>query len=160
MFEMGCFYVPHTDTFWQVSRNSDDGRFQYVQMSRDVPDIVFTDGPRLCMGQACYRGTTRLDVYPSGINDVSAEAVAPLLESSRDGAVVGLRMHAPDGVLALLNAGDEPRRAVLQIEVRGKPAMPFGAIEVKRPWLAQLFVYDGHLWVAHPDMPQALGWQL
>jgi hypothetical protein len=83
-----------------------------------------------------------------------------MLESARDGAVVGLRMAAPQGVLALLHASDEPRRAVLQVEVQGHYAVPFGTLNVKRPWLMQLFVHDGHLWVSHPELPQAVGWKL
>jgi hypothetical protein len=49
---------------------------------------------------------------------------------------------------------------VLQIEVPGRPAVPFGTLEVKRPWLALPFVHQGHLWLHHPDLPQALGWKV
>jgi hypothetical protein len=93
-------------------------------------------------------------------DDASTEIVVPLLESAHDGAVVGLRMDAPHGVLALLHAGNEPRHAVLQVEVQGEPAVAFGTLDVKRPWLALPFVHDGHLWVHHPDLPQAVGWKL
>jgi hypothetical protein len=93
-------------------------------------------------------------------DQATTEVVVPLLESAHDGAVIGLRMDAPHGALALLQGRNEPRRAVLQVELRGRPAVPFGTLDVKRPWLALLFVFDGHLWVSHPDVPQVVGWRL
>ena len=115
-------------------------------------------------GRVCYRGTSRIDDGPwraaQAGDDASAEIVVPLLESAHDGAVVGLRMDAPHGALALLQAGNGPSRAILQVEVQGRPAVAFGAIAVKRPWLALLFVHDGHLWLHHPDLLQVPGWKL
>jgi hypothetical protein len=161
---MGCPYLSPTGTFWQLCRRDDDGGFEYVQMARAAPEAATIDALRLCTGRICYRGTLRIDgdpwraVQPS--DEASTEIVVPLLESAHDGAVVGLRMEAPHGVLALLHAKNEPRHAVLQVEVQGRPAVPFATLEVKRPWLALLFVHHGHLWADHPDLPQALGWKL
>jgi hypothetical protein len=164
VFAMGCPYLSPTGTFWQLCRRDDDGGFEYVQMARAAPEAATIDALRLCTGRICYRGTLRIDgdpwraVQPS--DEASTEIVVPLLESAHDGAVVGLRMEAPHGVLALLHAKNEPRHAVLQVEVQGRPAVPFATLEVKRPWLALLFVHHGHLWADHPDLPQALGWKL
>ena len=160
IFTMGGPYMQHNGTFWQLCRRDDDGRFLYVQMAAASPETESLDSLGLCTGRVCYRGTSRVPDAPwrgaqSG-NDESAEIVVPLLESAHDGAVVGLRMNAPRGVLV----GNEPTRAILQLDVQDRPAVSFGAIAVKRAWSALLFVYDGHLWVHHTDLAQPLGWKL
>ena len=164
IFAIGCPYMQDDGTFWQLCRRNDDGRFEYVQMAGASPEAAPLDALRVCTGRVCYRGTSRIDDGPwraaQAGDDASAEIVVPLLESAHDGAVVGLRMDAPHGALALLQAGNGPSRAILQVEVQGRPAVAFGAIAVKRPWLALLFVHDGHLWLHHPDLAQPLGWKL
>ena len=164
LFAMGCPYCPSPGAFWQLCFRSDDGGFEYVEMASAAPKSAPVDAPGLCTGYACYHGASRIDGDPwrpaQAADRASTEIVVPLLESAHDGTVVGLRMDAPDGVLALLHAGDEPRRALLQVESPDQAAEPFGRLEVKRPWLALPFVHDGHLWVHHPDLPQAVGWKL
>ena len=164
IFTMGCPYMQHDGTFWQLCRRVDDERFLYVRMAGPSPETAPLDTLGLCTGRVCYRGMSRIQEDPwrgaQAADDASAEIVVPLLESAHDGAVVGLRMNAPHGVLALMQGGNEPTRAILQVEVQGRPAVSFGAIAVKRPWAALLFVHDGHLWVHHPDLAQALGWKL
>jgi hypothetical protein len=164
VFAVGCPHMQHNGTFWQLCRWSDDGRFAYVQMAVTSPEAEPLDAVGVCTGRVCYRGATRIDDSPwRGMRTgtgASAEIVLPLLESAHDGAVVGLRMDAPHGLLALLQGGREPRRAILQVEVPGTHAVSFGAIAVKRPWIALLFVHDGHLWLHHPDLSQPLGWKL
>ena len=165
IFDIGCPYMQHNGAFWQLCRRSGDGRLAYVQMAGAAPGAAPVESLRLCTGRVCYRGTSRIDDGPwrsvqAGSSDASTEIVVPLLESAQDGAVVGLRMDAPHGVLALLQAGNEPSRAILQVEVQGRPAVSFGTITVKRPWLALLFVHDGHLWVHHPELAQPAGWKL
>ena len=101
VFAMGCPYLPPAGTFWQLCRRTDDGRFAYVQMARAAPEVAPVDSLRLCTGRACYRGTLRIEGEPwrtaQVADDASTEIVAPLLESTHDGAVVGLRMDAPHG---------------------------------------------------------------
>lgn len=165
LFEFGWPYRQATGTFWQVCRSvGSDGRFAHVQMAAAMPTCMPAEGLHLCTGRACYSGTWRIEGdpwrAPRPMDDGSGEIVVPLLESTYEGVVVGLRMDAPHGVLALLEAGNERQRAVLQVEARGRRAVPFGTLQVSKPWLAQLFVHEGHLWVAHPDLPQAAGWKL
>jgi hypothetical protein len=164
IFEIGCPYVQHDGTFWQLCRRNDDGRYHYVQLAEASPQPAPVDALRPCTGSVCYRGTSRIDGGPwrgaQAGAPASAEIVVPLLESAHDGAVVGLRMDAPHGVLSFVHDGMEPSRAILQVEMQGKRAVSFGTIEVNRPWLALLFVYDAHLWLHHPDLEQALGWKL
>lgn len=164
LFALGWPYRARTGTFWQLCRRKDDGRFEYRQMGAASPEVATSDALHLCTGRACYCGTARIDGEPwhaaRASDDASTQIVVPLLESTYEGAVVGLRMDAPDGAVALLQSGDEQHRAVLQVETQGGHAVPFGTLDVKKPWLAQLFVHDGHLWVQHPELPQALGWKL
>lgn len=163
LFDVGCSYQSPTGRFWQLCHRDSDERFEFVQMARASPEAAPVDGPRLCTGRVSYRGTLRIDgdpwrTVPQG--DESSDIVVPLIESAQDGAVIGLRMDAPAGLLALLHARTEPRPAVLQVELRGAPAVAFGTLEVERPWLALPFVYEGHLWVHHPELPQVAGWRL
>jgi hypothetical protein len=85
----------------------------------------------------------------------------PLIESTHRGAVIGLRIAAPHGDLALLESDGARQLAVLQLEAQDlAEVLAFGALSVTRPWLATLFVHDGHLWVHHPELAQPLGWRL
>ena len=163
VFEIGCPYVRADGTLWQLCRKEGDGGLTYVQMaSVSPPQAASLDGAGVCTGRVCYRGMSRTDEGPWGPMDdaVPAGVVLPLLESDADGAVIGLGMDARRGVLSVLQLAHEPKRASLQVEVRGAPAVCFGGIAVKRPWLALPFVHDGHLWLHHPDLLQVPGWKL
>lgn len=164
LFALGWPYRPAIGTWWQLCQRSGGDGFDYVQMATTEPETAPVDGLRLCTGRACYHGTQRIDVDPwqaaPARDAASTEIVMPMLESAQNGAVVGLEVAAPDGAIALLQAQDEQRSAVLQVEVPGQPRVPFGTIHVASPWLTRLFVHDKHLWAAHPDLPQALGWEL
>jgi len=162
IFGMGCPHMQRNGSFWQLCRRNDSADLEHVQMAVASPDSIPLDALRLCTGRVCYRDTSRIDDgrWRRAQDVAPAEVVVPLLESAHDGGVVGLRMEARHGVLALPQSGNEPSRAILQIEVEGQPAVSFGEIVVKRPWLTLLFVHDGHLWVHHPDLARALGWRL
>lgn len=164
VFALACPYVQHDGTCWQLCRGSADAALAYVQMARAgaSPQAAPSNAAGLSTGRACYRGTVRTDGVPWAEADVAAssEIVVPLLESAHDGAVIGLKMDAPRGLLAVLQGGHEPKRALLQVELPGRPAVAFGGIAVKRPWVALPFVHEGHLWLHHPDLLQVPGWKL
>jgi hypothetical protein len=165
-FSLGCPYLSLAGTFWQPCwRGRQNGPLEYVQMGQPKPERVAVDAPRLGTGHISYRNAQRIQGDPwkepkrlsSG---ASSEVVLPLIESELERAVVGLRIDAPQGVLALLESSQEEHRAVLQLQAEGRPEVRFGTLSVTRPWLTSLFVYDAHLWVYHPELPQALGWKL
>jgi hypothetical protein len=164
VFAIGSAYLEDDGTFWQLCRGNRNDELAYVQMARrdGSPHAVPVDASGVCSGRVCYRGTVRSDEAPwSAMEDAaSTEVVVPLLESADGGAVIGLRMDAPRGVPAMLQGGHEPKRAILQVEVPGRPAVSFGGIAVKRPWMALPFVHDGHLWLHHPELVQVPGWKL
>jgi hypothetical protein len=48
----------------------------------------------------------------------------------------------------------------LQLQAENGATVLFGSLNVTRPWLVSLFIYDAHLWVYHPELTQAFGWKL
>lgn len=164
-FLLGCPYLSHSGSFWQLCSRGQDESLEYVQMGKLFPESTAVDAPRLSTGRISYKDGQRIEGDPWGqpehVSDgASASIVVPLVESEINRAVVGLRMDAPQGVLALLESDKERHRVVLQLEAENQADVVFGSLSVARPWLASLFVYDGHLWVYHPELPQALGWKL
>lgn len=123
------------------------------------------DAPLLGTGHISYRKAQRIEgdpwrELPQAFDGASSKMVVPLIESAVEHAVVGLRIDAPQGAFALLESDTETHRAVLQLQADNHADVLFGTLEVTRPWLASLFIYDAHLWVYHPELPQALGWKL
>jgi hypothetical protein len=161
-FSLGCplFF----ESFWQQCWSGQSAPLEYVQMGRLFPQRIPIDAPRLCTGRISYVNEQRVDGGP-GVQlervpgRTSSRVVVPLIESAHERAVVGLRIDAPHGVLALLDS-DEEQLAVLQLQADGRSDLLFGTLDVARPWLASLFVYDAHLWMYHPSLAQALGWKL
>lgn len=163
-FSLGCPYFSPSGSFWQVCRAGPNQPLEYVQMGqRDARRIPVAE-PRLGTGHVSYMKKQRLAGDPwrepdSVIDSASSDVVVPLIESQVDRVAVGMRIDAPQGILARLDS-DEESRAVLQSQAENQRAVPFGTLRTARPWLASLFVYDAHLWVYHPQLSQALGWKL
>ncbi|HXD41212.1 MAG TPA: hypothetical protein VN649_11655 [Ramlibacter sp.] len=162
-FSLGCPYLSRSGSFWQLCCKGQDA-FEYVQMGKPGPERAATDAPRLGTGRVSYRKSQRIEGDPwkqpeQSSNRVSSEVVVPLVESELERAVVGLKIDAPQGILALLES-KEKHRAVLQVQAENRADVPFGTLSVTRPWSASLFVHDGHLWVDHPELAQVLGWKL
>jgi len=164
MFSLGCPYPSIYGSFWQLCRVASSGAFQYVELGSSGPDKVAVDAPRMGTGHISYRNAQRIVGDPwrpleTGAQEQTSEIVIPLIESELNRAVLGLRVEAPRGVLALLQS-DEKHRAVLQLQAENRDDALLGTLTVSRPWLTSVYVYDAHLWVYHPDLPQALGWKL
>jgi hypothetical protein len=165
MFSLGCPYQSITGFFWQLCWRGRDQPLDYVQMGKPSPERVAIDAPRLGTGHISYKKGQRIESDPwrqpiHVFDGAPSEVVVPLIESELGRAVVGLRIDAPQGVLALLESTEATHRAVLQLQAQNRPDVLFGTLSVTRPWLASLFVYDAYLWVYHPELPQALGWRL
>jgi hypothetical protein len=164
-FSLGCPYLSRPGSFSQLCWSGQKESLEYVQMGKPGPERAAIDAPRLGTGNISYQKGQRIEGDPwrapePVFDGASSEVVVPLIESEPEGAVVGLRIDAPQGVLALLESNKETHRARLQLQARNRPGVLFGTISVARPWLASVFVYDAHLWVYHPELPQALGWRL
>lgn len=164
-FSLGCPYQSITGSFWQQCSRGHNQPLEYVQMGNPSPERVAIDTPRVGTGRISYKKGQRIEADPwrepiHAFTGAPSEVVVPLIESELGRAVVGLRIDAPQGVPALLEATEERHRAVLQLQAQNRADVLFGTLNVRRPWLASLFVYDAHLWVYHPELPQALGWKL
>ncbi|NPC55889.1 hypothetical protein [Caenimonas soli] len=162
-FSLGCPLL--FGFFWQQCWRGQDESLEYVQMGKLFPERAAIDAPRLCTGHVSYKNEQRIEgdpwMQPEHVSDgTSSTIVVPLLESELEHAVVGLRIDAPQGVLALLESDQERHRAVLQLQAENRADALFGTLSVARPWLTSLFVYDAHLWVYHPELAQAYGWKL
>lgn len=164
-FSLGCPYLSLSGSFWQLCWRGQDESLEYVQMGKLGPERAAIDAPRLGTGHISYEKEQRIEGDPwrepeHVFDGASSEIVVPLIESELERAVVGLRIDAPQGVLALLESNKERHRAVLQLQADNRADVRFGTLSVARPWLTSLFVYDAHLWVHHPELSQALGWKL
>jgi len=164
-FPLGCPYLSPSGSFWQLCRKGESESFEYVQLGQRGPATAATDAPRMGTGHVSYRKALRIEGDPwtateHVVNKSSSEIVVPLIESERSGAVVGLRIDAPQGVLALLESDEKTHHAVLQLQTENHVEVRFGTLSITRPWLTSVFVHDAHLWVYHPELPQALGWKL
>jgi hypothetical protein len=163
-FSFGCPYLSRSGSFWQLCWRGQNESLEYVQMGKLGPDRAAIDAPRLCTGHISYKKAQRIEGDPwrqpeRAFDGASSEVVVPLIESELERAVIGLRIGAPQGVLALL-ASQERHCAVLQLQTENRADVLFGTLTVTRPWLSSLFVYEAHLWVYHPELSQALGWKL
>jgi hypothetical protein len=164
-FSLGCPYLSRSGSFSQLCRGGEDAPLEYVQMGELSPKRAAIDVPRLGTGHVSYRKAQRIDGDPWGepkhvFDEASSEVVVPLIESEFDGMVVGLRIDAPQGVLALLESDKERHRAALQLQAENRAAVQFGALNVTRPWLVSVFIFDARLWVYHPELTQSFGWKL
>jgi hypothetical protein len=164
-FSLGCPYLSLSGSFWQLCWRGQNESLEYVQMGKLGPEMAAIDAPRLGTGHISYKKEQRIEGDPwrepaHVFDEASSEVVVPLIESELERAVVGLRIDAPQGILALLESDKERHRAVLQLQAENRADVLFGTLSVTRPWLTSLFVYDAHLWVYHPELPQALGWKL
>ena len=164
-FSLGCPYLSRSGSFSQLCWDGQNESLEYVQMGKLGPERAAIDAPRLGTGHISYKKEQRIDGDPwrepeHVFDEASSEVVVPLIESELERAVVGLRIDAPQGVLALLESDEERHRAVLQLQAENRAAVLFGSLNVTRPWLTSLFIYDAHLWVYHPELTQAFGWKL
>lgn len=162
-FSLGCPLL--FESFWQQCWSDQNAPLEYVQMGKLFPQRVPIDAPRLCTGRVSYADGQRIEGGPGmqpepASAHTSSQVVVPLVESQRERAVVGLRIDAPQGVVALLESDEETHLAVLQLQAEDRAEVLFGTLSVARPWLTSLFVYDAHLWAYHPALSQVSGWKL
>lgn len=163
-FEFGSPYLSRSGSFWQMAWDDAAGAYVYVQMGRPQPEVHGVGSPRFGTGSLSYLQGQRIKGDPwldpeHAVEANSDEVVLPLLESARQAAVLGLVVESTSGVTALLESKDR-QRAELQFQADNSPDLRFFTLLVARPWRARVFVYDQRLWIYHPDLPYAYGWDL
>src|SRR4029453_5110816 len=137
-------YLSSSGSFSQLCWNGQNESLEYVQMGKLGPERNAIDAPRLGTGHISYKKGQRIDGDPwrepeQVFDEASSEVVVPLVESERERAVIGLRIDAPQGVLALLESDEERHSAILQLQAENRAAVAFGSLNVTRPWLTSLF---------------------
>lgn len=163
-FEFGCPYLSSTGALWQLCFDDTSRSYVYVQMGRTHPEVQGVSSPRFCTGMQSYKLGQRLGgepwLEPEHAFDASShEVVVPLLESAHDDAVLGLVIEAESGVGELMRSR-ERKRAVLQLQSDARSDARFFTLTAARPWRSRAFVYDGCLWLFHPDAGRIGGWAL
>lgn len=166
-FDLGSAFLSSTGVFWQTCWRQQTEQIEYVQMGKINSDRVAVDAPRLGTGFISYKKDRLIygDPWqePENSNEgASSQVVVPLIASTQDRAVISLRIEAPNGVFDLLSSGRQRHRAILQMQADKSADVFFGTLNVSQPWLAEVFIYDGYLWIYHPDESKlgASGWKL
>lgn len=163
-FEFGSPYLSRAGVFWQIAWDDATGSYVFVQMGRPNPEVHQASSPSFCTGRVSHRHGHRIKgdpwLDPEHVSDSSSDKVMiPLLESIRNAAVLGLMVETTSGATALL-ASNERQRAELQYQEDSSPPVRFFTMLVAQPWHTRAFVYDQRLWIYHPDMQVAHGWDL
>jgi hypothetical protein len=163
-FGFGSPYLSTTGRFWQLCWSRRNESYAYVQMGRTGAEIFPTNAPALCTGRRSYKLAARMkgDPWmdpPDASDSSSNDIVVPLLESSMQGAVLGLVVDAERGVTALLES-NERQRAVVQFQSDHSADVQFQTLIVAMPWRTRVAVYDGCVWMYHPDLQVIVGTEL
>jgi hypothetical protein len=164
VFAFGVPYLSAAGQFWQLCWNAREESYVYVQLGRPGPEIMPTNAPALCTGRRSYKMASAMQGDPwedpvDMSHGSSSDVVIPLLESTQNGAVLGLVVAAEDGVTALLESR-ERHPAVMLLRTDTSPNQRFLTLLVSKPWRVRAFIFDGYLWAYHPAMQSILGTEL
>jgi hypothetical protein len=161
----GCPFLSRDGSFWQLAFNDvDEGHYLYLQLGRQDGEHHRLDSPRFCTGATSFRQTERIKGNPWNEAEHAAdvgsdELIVPLLESTRNAAVLSLLIRTTQGV-SILESRTERPQAVLQYQADNTADQPFFTPQVTQPWRLRVFVHDARLWVYHPDRERIAGWQV
>lgn len=163
-FSFGSPYLSSTGNFWQLCWRDSDGFYVYVRMGKIEPETMTTNAPAFCTGQRTFKMMSAMqgdpwhDPQDSRQENLSI-ALIPILESALRGTVLGLVVDAADGMMTLLES-QERQTAVLQLRTHASADLRFLTVQVPAPWRTRAFVFDGCLWVYHPELLSIRGTEL
>lgn len=165
-FDFGCPYLSDEGDLWQLCQEEATGQYAYLRLGGSEAEAVRedVDTPRTCSGRATFRAAGR-DRFPPwrpvehADDSRGSQVLLPLLESEEEGAVLGLRMPAPEGLSSLFGSDDTVRCTLLLDDPRATEH-EFATLAVRQPWRTRLFVHDGLLWAYHPELRHIDGWRL
>jgi hypothetical protein len=163
-FDLGTPYLSSDGYLWQqcFEEDADGGRFVFVQLGKNDPEIRPTTSPRLSTGSASFKLETFLKANPwldpeEDMDSHADEIIIPLLESPSRSTLLCARVPSTSSVDSLF-ASNEAH--AVTFELRGERDVQFWVARITRPWTTRTFVYAGHLHFYHPDMPCMPGWRL
>ena len=160
-FDFGSPYLSREGNLWQLCFDEVANTYAYLQLGvEDIPR-QHTDAPRLCTGTINYRFANKFKNDPwiepeFGVD--GSKVVIPILESTDNELVFGLRLETTAGLADVLNSED-PLRAVLQVD-EASNVVDFYTFAVAKPWNVRFFVHGGTLWLYHTQLRQIVGWDL
>lgn len=163
-FEFGSPYLSRDGNLWQLCFDAQQESYVYLQLGVDKPKRVPTLVPRLCSGRFNFRFATKFESDPwlepeHGDDAESDEVVLPLLESTVNKTVLGLKLENTAGLADLLRSCERMRAALVLDD--GSSQTAFHTISGPEPWRLRVFIHAGLLWVYHPRLSRRLdGWTL
>lgn len=143
-----------------------EGGFGYVQLghanSNQRPHLSF--GARMLTGQSSIKVEKWLKEDPwieptvvATMAHENDEAVVPILESKSDMSLLVLRVDHLQGITALFERTEEfiPTR----FQIMGQHGNSGCYLKrLREPWNASAFVFEGVLFIYHPDIGSLPGW--
>lgn len=165
-FDFGCPYLSDEGDLWQLCQDEATGHYVYLRLDggEGEPARAEVDTPRTCSGRATFRAAGR-DRFPPwrlaehADDSRGSQVLLPLLESEEQGAVLGLRMPAADGLSSLFGS-DEGVSCTLLLDDPHTTEHEFATLAMRQPWRTRLFIHDGLLWAYHPELRHIDGWRL
>ncbi len=160
-FELGSPYRDKQGNFWRQCRDANE-RVHFVKLSKS-PEIWETDGPRFSTGGLSFRQGVVILERDNPWDEVHAEAeaaakvVIPLVEHDSEDIAVCAEVDWTSGVGRLLSSQEKVKG---RFALRGKLNRDILNFDMKRPWEASAFVWNGHLHLYHPDFDSIPGWRL
>ena len=162
-FEFGSPYLSRDGSLWQLCFDAQQDSYVYLQLGVDKPERAPALAPRLCSGSFNFRFATKFKNEPwlepeHGDDGGSDEVVLPLLESTINAAVLGLKLETTAGLAHVLRSGERMRAVLVLDDASSQTA--FHIIAVAEPWRLRVFVHSGLLWAYHPLLSRLDGWAL
>lgn len=163
-FEFGSPYLSRDGSLWQLCFDTQRHIFTYLKLGTTQHEIgrdVLS--PRLCSGSFNFRFDIKNKKDPwlepeHGDDGGTDNVVLPLLESTVNDAVLGLKLETT-AALADLLCSDARMRAELVLDDKSSQTTFYNII-VAEPWRLRFFVYAGKLWAYHPNLNRLDGWTL
>jgi hypothetical protein len=162
-FDLGSPYVSSDGHVWQQCfQDVSGGRFVFVQLGHDAPEVRPASSPRLSTGSASFKLETLLRANPwadpeDGMDSQADEIVIPLLESTSTSGLLCARVPSTSSIESVFTS-HAPCTATF--ELRGEREVRFSVARISRPWITRPFVFAGHLHLYHPDLTGIPGWRM
>jgi len=163
-FIFGSPYLSREGQLWQACWLDREEAHGYLRLDGKDAERRIASAPRTCTGHINYRLASRMKLppwdEPEHGSDADARAIfVPILESTVDAAVLGVRIETTEGLEETVTSGERVR-AILELQSDRHAEVRLFTLNVPSPWLGRAFVHDRKLWFYHPELRQIAGWEL
>ena len=151
---------------WQIGHTGDE--YCFIELGRAMPEFEAISGARLGFANFIFRRGHEVAGEPWAVENVEDlqdddSLVLPLLRGLHDNRAVAsglvLRFHKYTGRAEEALKGRTLARTTLEWIGRRNVILD-EIVRLSRPLECTPFVYDGVLWLHHPDWNQIRGWRL